>query len=852
MQQPAPQDQAGAFWGQDPGALLQALGASDKGLTGAEAAQRALSFGPNALGKRTHSSTPLLLLGQFRSPIVLLLVGAAILAAFLKEATDTVIIMVIVLASGLLGFWQEHGAADAVQKLLAIVRVKALVLRDGQELEIPVEEIVPGDVVVLNAGDVIPGDCLILESVDLFVDEATLTGETFPQEKQAGVVEAATPIAGRTNSLFMGTHVVSGTAQALVVRTGQATELGKVSQRLALRPAETEFERGVRRFGFLLMQVTLVMVFAIFAVNVLLQRSPIESLLFSLAIAVGLTPQLLPAIITVNLAHGARQMANEKVIVKRLVAIENFGSMNVLCSDKTGTLTEGEVHVRSAMGPTGEENQDVLRYAAINAHFESGFTNPIDTAIRAHCDLDLTEYQKVDEVPYDFVRKRLSILVQHAGGRLMVTKGALNNILAVCDTVDAPAGGSSPTMPLDSDVRQRVDTLYATLSAEGLRVLGVAHRELGPDQMIDKDSETQMTFAGFVTLYDPPKAGAGSVIAMLRKQGVTLKVITGDNALVAASVSKQVGLENARVVSGAELEKVSDQALLALVGSVDIFAEVEPNHKERIIAALRRAGNIVGYMGDGINDASALHAADVGISVESAVDVAKDAADIVLLEKDLEVLSRGVYAGRVTFANTLKYVFMATSANFGNMFSMAGASLFLPFLPLLPKQILLTNLLTDLPEMTIATDSVDTELVERPRRWDIRFIRNFMIVFGLLSSIFDYLTFGLLYLVLHPDQAHQGQFQAGWFLESVASAALVVLVIRTRRPFFRSKPGKLLAGATLLVVLVVLALPYTPLGPVFGFGRLPVAVIAIIAAIVAAYVVAAELAKAAFYRRIHG
>jgi Mg2+-importing ATPase len=768
---------------------------------------------------------------------------ATALSFFLGDPVDAAIILAIVLISGLLGFWQERGAANAVEKLLAIVQIKAAVLRDGSSKEIPVETIVPGDIVTLEAGDVVPGDCLLQESKDLFVDEATLTGETYPVEKTVAMLPEETPLSQRTNSLWMGTHVVSGSAQALVVHTGRETEFGKVSDRLKLRPEETEFEHGIRRFGYFLMEVTLLLVVAIFAINVYLARPVLDSFLFSLALAVGLTPQLLPAIISINLSHGAKGMARSKVIVKRLASIENFGSMNVICSDKTGTLTEGVVHLQSALDVEGVPSEKVLLHSYLNAFYETGFTNPIDEAIRTYRKFDVAGYQKKDEIPYDFLRKRLSILVSHDDTHLMVTKGALPNVLSVCSFAESKDG----TVVDIAVVRERIQQHFEEFSSKGYRTLGVAYKNIGSESCITKASEEGMTLSGFLVLFDPPKPNIIGTIASLKKLGVTLKVITGDNHLVASSVSKQMGLMNTKIITGTDIRDMSDGALLKRVGDADIFAEIEPNQKERIIIALRKAGNVVGYLGDGINDASALHAADVGISVDTAVDVAKEAADIVLLEKDLAVLVEGVREGRMTFANTLKYVFMATSANFGNMFSMAGASLFLPFLPLLPKQILLTNLMTDFPEMTIATDRVDEEMVEYPRRWNIKAIRKFMLTFGMVSSVFDYLTFGVLLLLLH---ATEGQFRTGWFLESVVSASLIVLIIRSRKPFFRSKPGKYLLTATMVVVAATLILPFTPLGGLFGFSSLPVSYILLIGIIVLLYIVAAELAKRIFYKRV--
>jgi P-type Mg2+ transporter len=831
------------FWSIPAAEILKNLQTTASGLATSEAQKRFDTYGANRLKPPKRSDVFSLLISQFKSPIIIILLFATGLSFLLHNLVDASIILTIVIVSGLLGFWQEHGATNAVAKLLAIVQIKASILRDGKEQEIPIESIVPGDIVILNAGDIVPGDCLLLESKDVFVDEAMLTGETFPVEKMVSVLSADTALALRSNALWMGTHIVSGTAKALVTLTGIQTEFGKVSERLKIKPQETDFEHGIRRFGYFLGEVTLVLVVIIFGINVYLQRPVLDSFLFSLALAVGLTPQLLPAIISINLAHGAKKMAEKKVIVKRLASIENFGSMNVLCSDKTGTLTEGIVKVQSALDVEGNSSDKVLLYAYLNAFYETGFTNPIDEAIRNFKPVDMAAYKKQDEIPYDFLRKRLSIVVTKGDEHLMVTKGALSNILEVCSLAETKDGN---TVEIAS-VKDQIEMHFEEFSNQGFRTLGIAYKNIVSDPVINKDDETNMTFLGFLTLFDPPKENIAETIATLKKLGVSLKVITGDNHLVAASISKKMGLSDNKIVTGPQLRNMSDGALLRSVDKVDVFAEIEPNQKERIIIALRKAGNVVGYIGDGINDASALHAADVGISVDTAADVAKDAADIVLLEKDLGVLVEGVREGRTTFANTLKYVFMATSANFGNMFSMAGVSLFIPFLPLLPKQILLTNLMTDFPEMTIATDNVDNEMIDHPRRWDIKAIRKFMITFGLVSSVFDYLTFGLLLLVLNASEA---QFRTGWFLESVISASLIVLVIRSRQPFFKSKPGKYLLITTLSIVFITLILPFTPVGKIFGFIPLSFTTYLLLLLIVAIYIVAAEITKSFFYKKV--
>jgi Mg2+-importing ATPase len=834
-----------SWWSVSVADVAQALESGNAGLSADEAARRLQLYGANTIGRASHTGPLALLWRQLGSPIVLILIAAAMLSFALHDATDGFIILAIVAASSLLGFWQEYHASAAVDRLRQLVELKTEVLRDGQTCRIATTEVVPGDVVLLSAGSRVPADCRLLALRDLFTNEATLTGETFPVEKSlADTLPNDTPMTQRRNAVFQGTHVVSGTARALVVHTGRSTEFGAIAQRLRLQPEQTDFELGVRAFGTLLIRVTLLLVILIFAFNVFLHRPVLDSFLFALALAVGLTPELLPAIISVNLARGARRMAQQHVIVKQLAAIENFGSMDVLCSDKTGTLTEGHVQLDGALDVTGRPSDHVLRLAALNAALQTGYRNPIDDAIVA-AGVRLTEAaQRLDEIPYDFTRKRLSVLTMVDGAPLLVSKGALTQILQVCSHAVMPDGSHVPLATQEASIREQ----HARFSARGLRTLGLACKALPGRATLRQDDEGDLLFVGFLVLFDPPKAGIATTLHHLNNLGVRLKIITGDNALVAAEVARQIGLRDAQVISGAQLRQVSDDALPQLASRTDVFADVEPNHKERLIRALRTAGHVVGYMGDGINDAPALHAADVGISVQGATDVAKDAADIVLLAPSLDVLAIGIREGRRTFANTLKYVFMATSANFGNMFSMAGASLLLPFLPLLPKQILLTNLLTDLPEMAIASDRVDASVTERPRHWNVVFIRNFMLYFGLLSSLFDFLTFGVLYFML---QASPALFRSGWFVESVVSASLVVLIIRTRGSCWRSRPSAALTLSTVLVVGATVWLPSTPLGELFGFAPLPGHFLALMALVVLAYLVCAEGLKRLFYRQ-HG
>jgi P-type Mg2+ transporter len=831
------------FWSINQKDAFKVLSCMDKGLSDDDAAARLKQYGPNTFKARSKGSSIILFLLQFKSPITLLLIAAALLSMGLGDFTDAVIILIIILISSILGFWQERGAANAVDELLKMVQIRCHLLRNGNGIELPVESTVPGDIVILSAGDVIPGDSLILNSKELFVDEAAFTGETYPVEKNAGIVAADAPLAKRSNSLFMGSHVISGKATALVIKTGRQTEFGKISDRLRIKAPETDFEKGIRHFGYMLMEITLVLVIIIFAINILLHKPALDSFLFSLALAVGLTPQLLPAIITVNLSAGARTMAKQKVIVKRLSSIENFGSMNILCSDKTGTVTEGKVTLKDALDIEANHSDKTLEYAWLNASMQQGFHNPIDEAICLSYKGNTNGFSVQCEIPYDFIRKRLTIQVRSGTDNFAVTKGALNFILDICDKAETANG---QIIPLD-DKRDAINDQYHKLNASGFRVLGIAYKNASGEKDFTREDEKDMIFLGFITLFDPPKKDALQTINNLRNLGVQLKLITGDNALVADSLARQIGINDAVILTGKQLREMSDSALIQQAIHTNIFAEVEPNQKERIIVSLKKGGNVVGFLGDGINDAPALHTADVGISVDTAVDVAKEAADIVLLNQDLNVLSAGIVAGRKTFTNTMKYIFMATSANFGNMFSMAGASLFLPFLPLLPKQILLTNLLTDFPEMTIATDRVDTISVEKPHRWDIKFIQRFMIVFGLLSSVYDYLTFGVLLFFM---KANDKIFQTGWFVESVISATLIVLVVRTRLPFLKSLPGKYLSISTSAVVLFVLILPFTPLAGLFGFVPLPIIFYGWMLLIVTAYIISAEIAKKWFYKRI--
>lgn len=832
------------FWSHTADTLLRETNSAMEGLSSLSSGERLRQIGANVLKPRRKDSALRMLLSQFANPLVLILIFAAVVSAVVSEWVDTAIVLAIVMASASLSFTQEYSASHAVEKLRSQITLKTTVLRDAKQASIPAEEIVPGDIVLLSAGSLIPADGIVLEAKDFFVSQAVLTGETFPVEKKPGPVEAQAGLSERINMVFMGTSVRSGTARMLVMRTGGRTEYGQIAQKLTLRPPETEFERGIRKFGYLLTQIMMVLVTVIFVINTLLAKPVIDSLLFAIALAVGIAPELLPAIINISMSKGAQAMAKSGVIVRRLNAIENLGSMDVLCTDKTGTLTQGVVRLDGALDTQGQPSDDVMRWAYLNSAFQTGIANPLDEAILAQPHTDTAGMDKLEEIPYDFHRKRMSVVVDADPGKdvrpLLITKGALDNILEVCSMFRA----GQDAVPLNRENREEINKRFTAWSAQGYRVLGVAVRDV-PRQAsytIQQD-EREMTFAGFLLFFDPPKPDVRQTLESLTKLGVQVKIITGDNRLVARHVAEIVGLPADSILPADQIRDLGDEAFWNIAKKTSIFAEVDPNQKERIILALKKTGHVVGYMGDGINDAPALHAADIGISVDQAVDVAKEAADFVLLQHDLSVLLAGIRQGRRTFANTMKYIFTTTSANFGNMLSMAGASLFLPFLPLLAKQILLNNFMSDLPAIGVPGDHVDEEMLERPHRWDMKYIRSFMIIFGLVSSIFDYATFGLLLFVAH---AAEGQFQTGWFVESLLSELVIALVVRTRRPFFRSTPGKLLWSITLVVGLVTLCIPYLPFGNVLVFTPLPAWLMAALVGITVLYVVAAELVKKRF------
>jgi len=824
--------------------LYSQLAAGEQGLTSAEATKRLEIYGRNVLGQQETASAVKAFLRLFLNPLVTILLISAVMSYFLGEVNGALIIAVLVVLSVILQFYHEHRSGEAAAALRRQVAVHATALRDGIKQEVPLDEIVPGDIIYLTAGDIVPGDARIISLKDLYVNQASLTGESFPADKEADLgAKPETGITEMTHAVFMGSNVTSGMATAVVAATGKETEIGKIAHTLAITPPETEFQRGIREFSLMLMKIIIVLVLVIFFINAFQHHNIFESFLFALAISVGITPELLPMIMTINMANGAVAMSRKGVIVKWLAAIQNFGSMDVLCSDKTGTLTEGEFRLVSCTDHNGKESQAFL-HAYLNSTLQGGMKNPLDLAIAAYRHPEeASEYTKFDEIPFDFVRRMLSVVVDHDNQRLLLTKGAPESLLPRCSRyLDG-----TEIKPLTADILNTIQTQFAADSEQGNRVIAMAYKPVeGSQESFATADETDLIFSGLLAFFDPPRATAGETIAALNGLGVNVKILTGDNEIVARKVCRDVGIPVDKIVTGTEMDKLTDDALARVIDTTAVFARLNPVQKNRIIFMLKRKGHVVGYIGDGINDAPSLRAADVGISVNNAVDVAKESAAIILMEKSLSALKDGVIEGRRTFANTMKYIMMGTSSNFGNMFSMSFASLMVPFLPMLPVQILLNNLLYDFSQVSIPTDSVDDDYIKRPRRWDIKFIRHFMLIFGPVSSIFDLLTFGVL---LYFFKADQGLFQTGWFVESLATQVLVIHIIRSRYGILKSHASKWLILTTVGCAVLGLVIPYTPLGEFFGFVPLPLAYLAAIAGLVAAYLLLVEQVKRWFFIR---
>ena len=798
------------------------------GLSSAEAQLRLKEFGPNEIQVNDSHPAIRLLLSQFIDPIMLLLLGATLLALFLGEVFESLIILAIVIPTALLSFYQEHRAGRDLQALLERVKLQATVFRDGEKTEISVDQLVPGDLVELKTGSQIPADLEVLEENKLQVDESVLTGESFPVEKNTG------------DHLFLGTHVSGGQALARVSATGAKTKYGELAKRLASANQQTSFEQGTADFGRFLVKVMALLVISIFVVNILVERSLFDSLLFSLALAVGLTPQLLTVIITISLTRGAARMAKEKVLIKRLDAIQDFGSMTVLCSDKTGTLTQGNMQLVDWEDLENKASSRVLELAAINASTQTSYENPIDSAIlvaAAARQVIVSSARVLAEAPYDFERRRLSVAVTDpsGSGNLLITKGAFADVLELCSSVRT--GGQ--VFPIE-DRREAIVRQQETHARQGKRVVLLASKQIdSADDLVNQ--ENNLIVEGLLVFFDPVKPEAGQSIERLKELGIRTVIVTGDNPLTTARVASEVGLATQPFYVGQDIDLMSHEQLALATKTAAFFANVNPIQKERIIKAMTDTQETVGYFGDGINDVLALKAADVGISVNNAVDVAKEAADIVLLDKDLEVLSDGVRIGRAAFANTMTYIRVTISASFGNVVSVVVAAAFLPFLPLLPVQILLLNLLSDIPHIAIATDRVDQQDLVRPKSWDLRGLRRFMLIFGLLSSLIDIILYWLLVGVFDVSP---GEFRSIWFIESLLSELVAMLVLRTRLVFWRSKPGPLLLAACLIFGVIAIAITYIPLtAGVLGFSSPPLHLLGLVGLLLLIYAFSNELLK---------
>jgi Mg2+-importing ATPase len=805
-----------------------------RGLTSAEAAQRLARDGPNEVETGRPLVAFRLLLEFTSNPLVLILLAASLISGVLGEVLNAAIIAAMIVLSVILNFYQVFSSEQAARKLRTMVALTASVWRDGRMQDIPARDIVTGDLLEIRAGDLLPADATLETAATLSVDEAALTGESLPVERHAGN--------GPDGQVFAGTSIVSGVGQAIVTATGRHTQFGAIAHALVEKAPPTECEAGARRFGMVIMRTIVGLVLFVLLVSALLRRDPLESLLFALALAVGLTPEFLPMIMTVTLSRGAQRMAQGKVIVKRLAAIEHLGNMDILCSDKTGTLTRGVVALGEYVDATGTESEAALRWACINSALESGVRGALDVAILAHEHPAIADYAKRAELPFDYERRRVSVLAEGPDGLQIVTKGAPEAILQLCTLAES----SGTVVAFDDELRGAADRTFERLSRDGYHLLAVARRpaEAGKDRLTAAD-ERDLILSGFVAFLDPPDPSASATLANLKASGVTVKILTGDGELITRTIRGQVGMPTDRIVLGSEVDRMSDDGLVAVAERTDVFARVSPGQKNRVIRALKRKGHVVGYIGDGINDAPSLHAADVGISVSNGVDVAKAAADIILLEKSLAAVQRGVIEGRKSFGNITKYVLMGTSSNFGNMLSMAVAAAFLPFLPLLPAQILLNNFLYDLSQLTIPTDNVDASYLEQPRKWDMRLIQRFMFGLGPISSLYDFLTFGVLLWVF---QAGPEVFRAGWFIESLATQTLVIFVIRTSGNPFRSRPSVALVLSVAGSVLAGLVLVVAPFGRDLGFGSLPLSFFGVLVVLVVTYLAVVQVFKQRFYR----
>jgi len=842
----------------DPQAVLQMQGTTMQGLSAAEAAERLEKYGPNQAVREKRLTWLDRLVSNVRNPLVILLLVLAFISFITGDLKATAMMGVMVVLGVSLRYFQEARADAAAEELRAMVSTTATVIRDGQRQEIPLQELVPGDVILLAAGDMVPADVRVLSAKDLFVNQAALTGEALPVEKTAATETRplSNPLEA-SNLCFMGTNVEIGAATAVVLSTGSETVFGALAKSVVSRQVVTSFDEGINRFTWLMISFMAVMVPAVFLINGISKGNWLEAFLFALAVAVGLTPEMLPMIVTVNLSKGAISMSRKKVIVKRLNAIQNFGAMDVLCTDKTGTITLGKVVLERHIDIHGQESDQVLELAYLNSFYQTGLRNMMDVAILDHHEVkaDLqpeTAYRKVDEIPFDFVRRRMSVVVHEKGdGHLLICKGAVEELLSLCVTVQ----DGDHVVPLDEQGRRSALALAAQLNGEGFRVLALGLKRL-PDEerLYSVKDECDLTLLGFLAFLDPPKDTAEQAIHELADLGVQVKILTGDNEVVTRKICRDVGLSVEHILLGGDIEAMSDEELASRVEEITVFAKLSPAHKERVIRALHARGHVVGFLGDGINDAPALRTADVGISVNSAVDIAKESSDIILLETSLLVLRDGVMEGRRVFGNILKYIKMAASSNFGNMFSVVGGSIFLPFLPMLPLQILTNNLLYDFSQTTIPTDDVDKEWLAKPRKWAIDEIRRFIVLIGPISSIFDYATYLIMLFVFGawatPDLYHQQLFHTGWFVESLFTQTLIIHVIRTNKvPFIQSRASRPLILTSLAIVTVGALLPFSPLAGPLGFVPLPGLYWLLLAAMLLSYLVLTQIVKTWFVRR---
>ena len=825
--------------------ILKNLHTSPEGLSENEARSRLKEYGHNETAKKKKRTILFLILPKFINPLVVVLLIVAGFSFFFGQKISAFLVGLMAASSVLFSFIQEYRAGKEAEKLSEMVHSTATVIRKGRRQEIKIREIVPGDIVDLYAGDMIPADLRIISAKDLFINQSSLTGESLPVEKFASSLEPKNgSISELTNLAFMGSSVVSGTALGVVIKTGILTQFGEISRRLATMRINTSFDQGINEFTWAMIRAMFFMVLFIFAVNLLRRGSFIEPLLFSLGVAVGLIPQMLPMIVTINLSKGAIAMSKKKVIVKRLNSIQNFGAMDVLCTDKTGTLTMDRIILERHCDVVRKENEDVLRFAYLNSLYQTGLKNLLDKAILKHEKLAIADFKKVDEMPFDFERKIMSVVVEIDGRHRLIAKGAPEEIFRRCGRYELEDEILDIEDLILSDLKEECDNL----SADGFRVLAVAYKDIENKKNIySKEDEQDLILKGYAAFLDPPKPSTKRAILALKKLGVEVKVLTGDNELVARKICSEVGLDVKGLVTGDKLNKLSDVELNDLVRTTTVFARMSPLQKERVIHALHENKHIVGYLGDGINDAPALKASDVGISVNNAVDIAKESADIILLKKSLTVLEDGVMEGRKTFGNIVKYIKMGSSSNFGNMFSMAGASLFLPFLPMLPIQILLNNFLYDLSQVAIPTDNVDNEYLLKPRPWNVKSIKKFMFILGPVSSVFDFITFAVMLFLF---QAQAKLFHTGWFLESLCTQTLVIHIIRTGKiPFLESRPSRFMVFTSLCIIIVGLMIPFSPLAKPLGFVKPPPMYFAALFILICAYLLLVQIVKQWFVRK---